>query len=411
MPGFTTHTYICYQALKRGLKLSDSYRPFANIAASHEAALRHAKANEPKRLFGDEAGVLAGCAYMGACGPDLFYIEYDTEGEFVADLLHYNRTGPFIVRWLADLRLRAASLRMGLGGVYERQLAYCLGHISHIAADITIHPYVNSIVGAYPENAVCFKNARGLLPKLQWKFHNILEHYQDAYILHRRFIAQEGLGPDENCVNLGAPAGVWLREQGRSEWLGFVARTRDFYRYDTTLDIEKYKYDFFANENTFVNVSGYYSDIIPSEEMMDRVPRLTQGAKSNDEGLFDQYVESAIALTLQMWGEVRSFMDVPRGITPTFPDQKHRLDSKELKAFPMLGQHWNLDCGLAPQVIDQARSEQLDQAPRRSVSVGGAIGLMTPAGSSRHDVLWPSPGSSAPDEMLPPRGGIYRGTI
>jgi hypothetical protein len=77
----------------------------------------------------------------------------------------------------------------------------------------------------------------------------------------------------------------------------------------------------------------------------------------------------------------------------------------------MLGQHWNLDCGLAPQVIDQARSEQLDQAPRRSVSVGGAIGLMTPAGSSRHDVLWPSPGSSAPDEMLPPRGGIYRGTI
>ena len=123
MPGFTTHSYICYRALK-SLATDDAYAPFGRIAASHAAALVNAKANKPKALFRDLDAVLAGCAYIGCCGPDLFYIEYDVQGEFVADLLHYNRSGPFIVRWLTDLRMRVRSLRAGVQVGLERQLAY-----------------------------------------------------------------------------------------------------------------------------------------------------------------------------------------------------------------------------------------------------------------------------------------------
>ena len=388
MPGFTTHSYICYRALK-SLATDDAYAPFGRIAASHAAALFTAKANKPKALFRDLDAVLAGCAYIGCCGPDLFYIEYDVQGEFVADLLHYNRSGPFIVRWLTDLRMRVRSLRAGVQVGLERQLAYCLGHISHIAADITIHPFVNSIVGAYPENPVAFKNARGLLPKVKWKFHNILEHYQDAYILHDRFIGEEGFGSDPDCVNLGAPAGIWLGQQSdRSQWLGFVARTQSFYRYSTTLDIEKYKYDFFANENSFVNVSGYYSDVIPDETTMRSVPTLTQGKSDTGAGRFDKYVEDAVALTLQMWGEVRSYLDVEKSVAPTFQgDQSHRLDRAELAAFPLLGQHWNLDCGLAPTVIANGESAAVANSPDSALAVAGGIGLMTAAQASRGDFI------------------------
>lgn len=385
MPGFTTHTYICYRAL---LALENhSYLPFARIAKSHKTGLVHSKANDAKKLFAEANAVLAGCAYIGCCGPDLFYIEYEKEGDFIADLLHYNRSGLFIVRWLTDLRTFAGSIRSGLNPLRERQLAYCLGHISHIAADITIHPYVNSIVGAYPENQPVFKNARGMLPKKKWKFHNILEHYQDAYILHDRFIGEEGIGSDPGCANLGAPAAVYLRDQSPAMWLGFVERTKAFYRYTATLDIEKYKYDFFANENTFVNVSGYYSDVIPDEAMMRKVPKLTQGSSPPGTGLFDQYVADAVALTLRMWGEVSALFE-QGAKAPTFDSdgQRHRLSKEELAAFPLLGQHWNLDCGLAPSVSANGSSHSVAGAADSALSVAGTIELMSAAGANRADI-------------------------
>lgn len=385
MPGFTTHTYVCYRALQ-SLSTGDSYEPFAAIAQSQADALVHAKANKPKELFKETKAVLAGCAYIGCCGPDMFYIEYDKEGDFIADLLHYNRTGPFIVRWLTNLRAKAKSLRSGLQSPLERQLAYCLGHISHIAADITIHPYVNSIVGAYPENQVVFKNARGMLPTKKWKFHNILEHYQDAYILHEKFIRAEGFGEHADCTNLGAPAAGYLRVQDRKEWLGFVAHTKNFYRYTTNLDIEKYKYDFFANQNTFVNVSGYYSDVIPDRDMMLAVPKLVQGdLNSSGAGVFDAYVDDAVALTVKIWQEVKAYLDLDAAVQPAFPGQLHRLSRAELQAFPILGQHWNLDCGLAPIATGGGRSEAIKNSTDSSLAMAGGLELMTAASSSRDD--------------------------
>jgi len=389
MPGSTTHTYICYRALQ-GLGASPAYAPFKRIVESHEKALVHARKNDPKKLMSDREGVLAGCAYIGSCGPDLFYIEYDVEGEFVADLLHYNRTGPFVIRWLTELRQFAKSLRGGDRPALDRQLAYCLGHISHIAADIVIHPYVNSIVGAYNQLDKVFKNARGILFwKTPWKFHNILEHYQDAYILHERFKGDEKFGSDDGCVNLAAAAGDFLRGQEAKEYIGFVKMTKQFYRYSTTLDIEKYKYDFFANENTVVNLSGYYSDVIPDREMMQKVPRLTQGGPSAADrtGVFDAYVEKAVGLTLQMWSEVEAFLDVQEARWAAFADpDAHRLSQEELAAFPLLGRHWNLDCGLAPTVSPRVRTEAIAQAPDSALVIPGGIGLATIHDVARGDI-------------------------
>jgi hypothetical protein len=165
--------------------------------------------------------------------------------------------------------------------------------------------------------------------------------------------------------------------------------SKQVYRYSTTLDIEKYKYDFFANQNTVVNISSYYSDVIPDRKMMRAVPRLTQGGPSADDrsGVFDAYVEKAIGLTLQMWSEVEAYLDIPEGVPAAFggPDS-HRLSPQELGAFPLLGRHWNLDCGIAPTVNTSVRTEGIDQAPDSALVIAGGIGLATIHDVARGDI-------------------------
>lgn len=351
MPGSTTHSYILYRAL-RAIEAGPSSPLFSAIVASHNLAVAHARRNDAKSLGKDAGAALAGCAYLGSCGPDLFYLENGAEAAFIADLLHYNRSGPFVIWWLRNLRAEFTTMmHPTLGLNLFRQFAYCLGHISHIAADITAHPYVNSIVGAYPENLPVFKNARGMLPTKMWKFHNILEHYQDSYVLYRRFQGEERFGKDTDCVNLALPAAKLIHE-GKLDPLGLVEATRQFYRYGIDLSkIEPYKYACFANKNptvrggyySWVNIDGYYSDVIPNDAMMTRVPRLVQGgtfAKDGrlaSPGLFDRYLDEAVDLTVRMWREAAGFLSAEKEPDPQFPG--HRLSPAELKAFPLLGRH------------------------------------------------------------------------
>lgn len=380
MPGSTTHSYILYSALRALEAQADSL--FAPIVKSHVAAISRAMDGDSSALAEKEDGVLQGCAYMGSCGPDLFYLEMGSTGSFLADLLHYNRSGYFPVRWLVDLRSRASQLEKNIDEPMQ-QLAYVLGHISHIAADIVLHPYVNSIVGAYPDNGKIFFEARATVGP-RWKFHNKLEHYQDAYILHQHFIDEakfckgDHFG-DINCVNLALPAalrmykapGIAFIQQGAqaagSAWrqwrtgsdplqkipvLGLMPQTRAFYGYASDLgSIENEKYGFFADTNfsgNFVlNVSHYYKKTIPDEATMRDNLHLVQPE------LLDAYVAKAVAVTLKMWAEAEAFLtkpgkDVKADYDAGGPGQLGRVSARELEPFPTLGRHWNLDTGLAP---------------------------------------------------------------
>ena len=376
MAGTTTHAWILYRALSYlsdphkpgGPVLNDRYGFFETLASSHENLIRKAKSGAVSAPETDEHGVLASCAYIGSSGPDLFYVQVPPNTlAFIADLLHYNRSGPFVIRWLSELRKGISSIGIDDPATLLKKLrlAYCLGHISHIAADIAIHPYVNSFVGAYPQNKERFRNPRGDVSLIRsWKFHNIVEHYQDAYVWSRLFREQEGFGPGPEHVNLAYPAARRFRNHDFQP-LQFTARTWSFYRYHQEVkdvqeyikyldDIEMTKYGYFCAKpdspwwrRQWLGIWAYYQYVLPDLTGGPEGPGAIETLPGLYEGPFQQYLTEAVALTLQMWCEAARFLSEDKA--PDFPDAAHRLSWAELSAFPLLGRHWNLDCGLAPR--------------------------------------------------------------
>jgi hypothetical protein len=82
--------------------------------------------------------------FFGSSIPDVPYFNLETTGHSViADLFHYNRTGEFVLQFLNLARQANNQV------VRSRMVAYVLGHISHIVADIIIHPFINLFSGDY----------------------------------------------------------------------------------------------------------------------------------------------------------------------------------------------------------------------------------------------------------------------
>jgi hypothetical protein len=78
------------------------------------------------------------------------------------DMLHYRKTGDFARHLVEQAR----------GGT-DRQRAYAYGYLSHIATDLTGHPYVNQIVGG-PY-------------RLHVQRHAIVENFIDTWAFQRRY--------------------------------------------------------------------------------------------------------------------------------------------------------------------------------------------------------------------------------
>jgi hypothetical protein len=395
MAGTTAHNYILYQALSTYAAATPALHA---VQQSHAKAYAYAKKNEHLKYRTDTECYPAGAAYIGACGPDLFYLEFGATGKFIADLLHYNKTGLFMIWCLRELK------KLGIADYDPEdefrkegllmQFAYCLGHISHIAADIVIHPYVNSIVRAYPvpDNQEVFKNARGMLPKAIWKFHNILEHYQDAYVLHKRFQGMHKFGAHWQNANLAqAGSSYYLKKENKSDWF-LLKNVKAFYRflkvYDDTL--EQDKYNFFLGKNYFINLDAYYDTTIPSQQMMESMNVLVQGGTYDQSGalqtygLFDHYLDWAVARTQAFWAEAEAYLAAPQN---DFSDP----ELKEDKAyFPSLRRHWNLDCGLYPAISDTAFSMQIQgkEAEETLLHIPGALEFRSSHGAERADVVF-----------------------
>ncbi|MFA7517632.1 zinc dependent phospholipase C family protein [Shewanella sp.] len=118
---------------------------------------------------------------LGAVSPDYPYLAIGSKEQNTwADLMHYTRTGQFI-------QYAAMNIRQLTGEAQERAFAWLCGYISHVIADITIHPVVEKIVGPYEQNA---------------KAHRNCEMNQDAYIWQRLNLGQIGLA-DRVRLNIG----------------------------------------------------------------------------------------------------------------------------------------------------------------------------------------------------------------
>lgn len=103
---------------------------------------------------------------LGAVGPDYPYLSEITGGFFKAhswaDRMHYENTGEVV-------KQGAATLTKLSGNDFDVCLAWLCGYVSHLIADVTIHPVVNAIVGPYAFNS---------------SEHRHCEMTQDSFIFH-----------------------------------------------------------------------------------------------------------------------------------------------------------------------------------------------------------------------------------
>lgn len=189
MPAFLTH----WRILIRSAEQLSSQAPRANplaIARGGSLAFPDVRASEP-------GATIPSLCYLGAIGPDIPYLAGSLVRASVlgprytgavlgrspwADLLHYNRSGDFLVEFM---RLAA---RAQAPELQQRALAYALGYVTHIAGDIVVHPLVNSFAGAYHQ-----QTAPGTFFGLG--LHFWVETCQDARTAQRFFgrdLAQSG---------------------------------------------------------------------------------------------------------------------------------------------------------------------------------------------------------------------------
>jgi hypothetical protein len=373
MPGTITHNWILYRALRT---FETAWGPTGRVKASHDAARSYGRTPKKDKPSKTNDLVFAGCAYLGCCGPDLFYLDLGSTGTFIADLLHYNRSGLYMTWWLSELKKDVETLESStLGNDMLREYAYILGHISHIAADITIHPYVNSIVQAYPTLAKDFENSRGWNPMNLWRFHNILEHHQDSYILHEKFFGQEGFDSEDwENANVARHASDWFVHHSNPKTYFIVNRSRAFYRYGKNYkaDLETDKHKFFLSENRLLNLSTYYDATIPDRATMHAHASLVQ------KDLFESYLDAAVAMTCALYAEVERYLQ----------DESASANDPELKAakslMPTLRRHWNLDCGLAPAGAGDSPSWKIAR-PDTQMCVAGSLVFNAANGSSARD--------------------------
>ena len=86
-------------------------------------------------------------AYLGGVSPDYPYLGLDAEW---ADLMHKGKTDQMVKN--AMILLHQARSDHPDAKEWRQQFAWLLGYVSHIIADVTIHPIVNIRVGKYELN-------------------------------------------------------------------------------------------------------------------------------------------------------------------------------------------------------------------------------------------------------------------
>jgi len=89
-----------------------------------------------------------------------YHLNEDEKSWYWFEMLHYRRTGDF-----------AANLVNGSSNRTERQKAFAFGYLSHIATDITGHPFINKVCGtSYRRNVQRHVTSENFMDV--WKFKN-----------------------------------------------------------------------------------------------------------------------------------------------------------------------------------------------------------------------------------------------
>ncbi len=195
------------------------------LAALHDAARDGPAAEARKDLIElrDRWGLKIAPFAFQLEGTPLF-IEGMGPGSFVRpvaqELQHSNKAGTLVLNYLALARTLE---RAGRRDEAMRLLAYTLGHVAHMAADLVIHPLVSSLAGYFRDPAVDDVIADAPGTHRVANGHRYVEMHQDAYValvcfgrpitrgdLWRvpldRLLAEKRLGPLQRLVSTALAA-------------------------------------------------------------------------------------------------------------------------------------------------------------------------------------------------------------
>src|SRR5437868_7487564 len=183
MPAFLTHWHVLIETAKRS---RDAGNDLGSLIIDASALRRRAQewitppATPPAGAVWDTGPLpginfifpgsdISAMAYLGALAPDISYfqkgnfkkkiLDYRRQNRFNpqpsigngvswADLLHFNRSGDVLLAFLEHTaHIPSPALR-------SQALAFAMGYLSHIATDIALNPYINTLAGAYTINDV-----------------------------------------------------------------------------------------------------------------------------------------------------------------------------------------------------------------------------------------------------------------
>jgi len=86
--------------------------------------------------------------FLGAASPDLPYLSFKTGNVNWADVMHYEKTNSIVTSGYNQLK-KSFPFKTPSD---ELKFIWLLGYVSHLVADATIHPIVQTIVGPYEQN-------------------------------------------------------------------------------------------------------------------------------------------------------------------------------------------------------------------------------------------------------------------
>ncbi len=159
---------------------------------------------------------------LGAVSPDYPYLALgDGEAADWADLMHYTHTGQMIQTGVKFVSAMS-------GEKQEKCLAWLLGYSAHVAADVTIHPVVELIVGPYKGNE---------------QDHRTCEMNQDAYIFQRLNVGEVGLSDHlesgiASCSDLND--GEKMDPDIVNLWIGMMREVHSTIFNDNSPDVNKW---------------------------------------------------------------------------------------------------------------------------------------------------------------------------
>lgn len=155
----------------------------------------------PRIDFSFPGSDISAMAYLGALAPDITYYRWNNFRDKLtdrrlqrqrsplpsignqvqwADLLHYNRSGDMLLTFLEHVA------QIPSPAVRSQGLAFAMGYLSHIATDIALNPYINTLAGDYRRSDI---PATFILRSLDMGFglHFYIELCLDEYVASTYF--------------------------------------------------------------------------------------------------------------------------------------------------------------------------------------------------------------------------------